>query len=495
MSSKRGNSSPSPRRSRSRAPPSPSPPPPSRSPSRALPPPSPSRSPPPSRKRGNTSQPSSSHSISPNRKRAKPPPPPDFETINNLLGSASTINFISDDSLYSFILHVKIRTPVCVSGVEVSSFCMKITFVNEGRLPVYKYNTMDDVPIEKTPINDEAIVKQFTIQSKLYKSFTLAPFVPRVFAASIFSNKDSITLFDSLLDSRRAVPVFDKKSHYVVSSIVDHVKKHPTLRVDVFLMEYMDNQYATLDTCSFKRDGGYDTEICKTGYQHMAANLACAAGVGFILYDAHNSNGLFNRKANKVVLIDVGDAFDVSDDGDIKKMKDKFNELVSGDKGDLIPHLCKFFSVTVNSKPFSVTVKSELLQAFVANLTCTDFRTKITHMNIHHNLMMVAFVDFMMNYPKIRCRYTMESIYGKSGFTNFNTFLTTFTPILSGDAYHKELTDVAGFITGIINPQPPKKKEHPYPCVISGGKRKKNSKRKNKSKRNIRKTKKYRRIM
>ena len=116
-------------------------------------------------------------------------------------------------------------------------------------------------------------------------------------------------------------------------------------------------------------------------------------------------------------------------------------------------------------------------------------------MNIHHNLMMVAFVDFMMNYPKIRCRYTMESIYGKSGFTNFNTFLTTFTPILSGDAYHKELTDVAGFITGIINPQPPKKKEHPYPCVISGGKRKKNSKRKNKSKRNIRKTKKYRRIM
>ena len=491
MSSKRGNSSPSPppSRSRSRAlPPTPSHPPPSRSRSRsrALPPPSRASPtpPPPSRKRGNSSQPSSSRSISPNRKRAKLPSP-DFETINNLLGSASTIDFISDDSLYSFILHVKIRTPVCVSGVEVSSFCMKITFVNEGRLPVYEYNTMDDDPIEKTPINDKAIVKQVTIQSKLYKSFTLAPFVPRVFAASIFSNKDSITLFDSLLHSTRAVPVFDKKSRYVVSSIVDHVKEHPTLRVDVFLMEYMDNQYATLDTCSFKRDGGYDTEICKTGYQHMAANLACAAGVGFILYDAHNSNGLFNRKANKVALIDVGDAFDVSDDGDIKKMKDKFDELVSRDKGYLIPNLCNFFSVTD---------KSKLLQAFGANLTCTDFRTKITdmNMNIHHNLMMVAFVDFMMNYPKIRCRYTMESIYGKSGFKDFNTFLTTFTPILSGDAYDKELTDVAGFITGIINPQTLEPKQQ---CSLQGGKRKKNSKRKNKSKRNIRKTKKYRRIM
>jgi hypothetical protein len=372
-----------------------------------------------------------------------------------------------------------------VSGVEVSSFCMKITFVNEGGLPVYEYNTMDGVTIEKTPINDEGIVKQVTIQRKLYERFTLAPFVPRVFAASIFSNKDSITLFNSLLHSTRAVLVIDKKSRHVVESIVDHVTENPTLRVDVFLMEYMDSQYATLDTCSFKRDGGYDTEICKSGYQHMAANLACAAGAQYILYDAHNSNGLFNRKADKVVLLDVGDAFDVSDDGDIKKMKDKFNELVSSDKGYLIPELRNFFGVKDESK---------LVDEFVANLTCTDFTKQGPDIrDIHHSLMMVAFVDFMMNYPTIRCRYTMESIYGKSGFENFNKFLTTFTPILSGDAYNTDLTVVARFITGIINPQTLEPKQQ---CSMQGGKRKKNSKRKNKSKRNIRKTKKkYRRIM
>jgi hypothetical protein len=106
--------------------------------------------------------------------------------------------------------------------------------------------------------------------------------------------------------------------------------------------------------------------------------------------------------------------------------------------------------------------------------------------------MMVAFVDFMMNYQTIRCRYTMESIYGKSGFKDFNTFLTTFTSELSSDAYNTELTVVAGFITGIINPQTLEPKQQ---CSMQGGKRKKNSKRKNKSKRNIRKTKKYRRIM
>ena len=82
-----------------------------------------------------------------------------------------------------------------------------------------------------------------------------------------------------------------------------------------------------------------------------------------------------------------------------------------------------------------------LTKRFQQNLgTLFDFRCgqftieHIEHIeHIHHNLIMTAFVDFMMfivvhNDDRCQSRYTMESVYGVNTFSDFSTFLTEFRP-------------------------------------------------------------------
>ena len=446
------------------------------SPSRDSPPPSP-----PTSDRGRGRSPGRSPGRG--RSRSRVAPPTDFEIIQQLLvDSVSNIDFISDDSLYSFILHGKIlaRPPACVNGIEVSSFCMKITFVKNEKMP-YEYTTIKNQRIEKKTIHRKEIDKEVVVQRKLYDSFISAPFVPRVIAASIFMNDEFIDMFTSLLDTEKSDVVFDRNASRVVTFILDHLR-HTPCDVHIFLMEYIDEKtYATLDECSLRQGGKFDTTICNSGYQHMAANLVCAAGVECILYDAHNRNGLFNPTKKKVVLLDFADSYDLSVNDDIKKMKQMFSgmvsRMVSRMDSESIGHLCLFFNVTR---------EDQLLAAFHANLRFTDFRTQeaaaIDIRHIHHSLMMVAFIDFMMNNPKSRCRYAMESVYGNVGFSNFSNFIERFNLVLQTSMYDAELTKVAHFIMDIVNPSG--KKESVSKCLMMGGRRKKKSKCKRKRKRN-----------
>jgi hypothetical protein len=495
MDRKRGNSSPTPTRSgpaptRSGPAPTRSSPTPTRSgrsrkhvklsPSRDSPPTSPTTSPTTSgrgsdrgRSPGRSPGPGPAPGPGRSRSRSRVAPPTDFEIIQQLLlRSVSHIDFISDDSLYSFILHGKIlaRPPACVNGIEVSSFCMKITFMKNEKMPnEYKYTTIKNQRIEKKTIHRKAIDKEVVVQRKLYDSFRSAPFVPRVIAASIFMKDEFIDMFTSLLDTKTSGVVFDRNASIVVTFILEHLR-HTPCDVHIFLMEYIDEKtYATLDECSLRPGGKFDTTICESGYQHMAANLVCAAGVECILYDAHNRNGLFNRSKKKVMLLDFADSYDLSVNDDIKKMKQMFSDMVLHNDSESIGHLCSFFNVED---------QGELLDAFDANLRFTDFRTQeaaaIDIRDIHHSLIMVAFIDFMMNNPKSRCRYAMESVYGNVGFSNFSNFIKSFNLVLQTSMYDTKLTKVAGFIMDIVNPSG--KKESVSKCLMMGGRRKKKSK-------------------
>jgi len=407
----------------------------------------------------------------------------------------SKINLISDNSRYSFILQGTIpKSPaVCIDGVNVSTFCMKITFVSDKQIPESYEYIHAHKPIYKNTISVNEIKKEAAIQRKLYDSFT-APFVPRVFGDGIFSNTHFTNLFDNLLKEPSIVIPNGSETFTVVSSIVELAKRNPTWDVNIFAMEYIGKPYATLFDRSFE-SSTFGSPVFKpthinVGYQRMAASLACVAGVGVILYDSHNNNGLINQEKTKVVLLDVCDAFDVTKNSDMTKMKDIFMAMISGGNELLISGLCAFFGVEK---------QSELKDKFVTNLAFTDFRksAKINIRDIHHSLMMVAFVDFMvhtqrsMHTPGIRCRYVFKTV------NNVGTFLTTFTPNLTSHAYDEGLTAVARFIKDIITPStssaPPASQ-----CAIQGGKRKnKNkSKRKNKSTctRNNRKTKQCRKM-
>jgi hypothetical protein len=365
---------------------------------------------------------------------------------------------------------------------------MKITFVKNEKMPnnySYSYTTIkNQQEIEKKTIHRKALDKEVVVQRKLYDSFISAPFVPRVIAASIFLSDEFIDMFTRLLNTKKRGVVFDINARSVVTFILDHLRRTPC-DVHIFLMEYIDEKtYATLDECSLLPGGKFNTTICESGYQHMAANLVCAAGVECILYDAHNRNGLFSRSKKKVMLLDFADSYDLSVNDDIKKMKQMFNDMVLHMDSESIMRLCSFFNVKREDK---------LLDAFDANLRFTDFRTQeaaaIDIRHIHHSLMMVAFIDFMMNNPKSRCRYAMESVYGNVGFSNFSNFIERFNLVLPSSMYDTKLTKVAGFIMDIISPSV-RELSALSGCLMMGGRRKKKSKCKRKRKRN-RKTRKY----
>jgi len=429
-------------------------------------------------------------------------PLPVETNINDILMSASRIEFVQDDSVYSFIFYGTVSAPFCIDSVKFETFCMKISFVNKTTSVVTftHTTTVEDEDVEKRVINEKVLEKEVTNQKKLYDSFVLSPFVPRVFAASVFTNKE----FNDIISSLQQKQVFSANADKTMMSILRHLHANKSWNVHIFLMEYMDEKYKTLDERSFtmslmgSETKTFDPTNIRTGYLHMAANIACAASsVGLILYDAHNRNGLSDSQGTDVRLIDVGDAFDLHNDDDTSKLQRMFNTMlskISENSKELLPSLCSFFDVDEPSK---------LPERFYDNLRFSDFRTQVdvSIQDIHRTLIMIAFIDFMMNTPdrdsyssrhsNCRCRYTMEIIYGKNSFINFNSFIinTKCRPRLSVDDFNQNLNIVKQIIMGIIKPESKKLIKRRSTCSILGGKHKK------KYKYYHIKTKRYRRII
>ena len=135
-----------------------------------------------------------------------------------------------------------------------------------------------------------------------------------------------------------------------------------------------------------------------------------------------------------------------------------------------IEELCNFFGVDTTAaivKPYKKGKQEQniLTKTFQQNLdTLVDFRCgELTIDNIHHNLIMTAFVDFMMYIVQhkgnmCKSQHTMESVYGAGTFRNFTTFLTQFRPNnrtfrTSGpppDSYDANLSNVSEEISKIV---------------------------------------------
>jgi len=126
-----------------------------------------------------------------------------------------------------------------------------------------------------------------------------------------------------------------------------------------------------------------------------------------------------------------------------------------------------------------VTSRTDLSNAFKKCLTSfIDLRieSNLTVENIHRNLIMLAFIDFMINRfglldmrasSSCKCRYAMESVYGEGSFATFDMFLTNFNP--NGiHKYQPQLEVIQGIIQGILNP-PPTQRTKASMCAMMGG--------------------------
>jgi hypothetical protein len=452
-------------------------------------------------KRGRSSSSSVSETASTKRIKLTPPPLSDEELgkliINSLFKKVTNVSFIQDSSRYGFILYgtlptgtlfdtrnLPLREALDIGNIERSiplqHFCMKISLVltnsNEDAFENYEYINSIGESSEKRALSFIRLIKEANDQKNLHDSFACirgtSPFVPDVIAHGVFNHKQLEKYISLFMSNRRAAAsetgtaaeidpsvlhVLREISEWLQQKIIEDERKTDASEkqnwaVDILLMEYIDTtKYLTLNALSKRHPWSKPISI-ETALLTSAAQLACATGVGIILYDCHKDNILSNAFQEHVVLVDIGGAINYRDKDDKQFILRTFGTMLGILRGEnifcSIEQLCAFFGVE----------EDKLSQTLQKNLgSLHDFRCeKFTIEHIHHNLIMTAFVDFMMYIVahkgnQCQSRYTMESVYGAGTFSNFSTFLTTFRS--SGtppDSYHVKLSMVGQEISKIV---------------------------------------------
>jgi hypothetical protein len=441
----------------------------------------------------------SSMSDTPSTKRTKPTLP-DEELgkliINSLFKKVTNVSFIQDSSRYAFILYATVPDRILFDtkylplsevldittpdrGISLQHFCMKISLVlnvtDAKMVQNYEYIDNRGEPHSKRAVSVIRSTKEAHIQKKLYDSFACmngtSPFVPDVIAHGVFNHDSLESYISSFKANRRAAASetgtaaeIDRRVLHVLSEISGWLQqknlnnsretdasKKQNWAVDILLMDYIDTtEYKTLYTLGTTTglfDSGnttFNPSKIQKALLTTAAQLACATGVGIILYDCHPNNALSDKSHSRVVLIDIGSAIDYINTFDKQFILQTFGTMLGilsgGNPYCSIEQLCAFFGVGITAA-ISTTGKQGkqkpniLTQKFKENLdNLVDFRCgEITIEHIHHNLIMTAFVDFMMyivvhNRNQCQSKYTMESVYGVDTFSDFSAFLTRFRP-------------------------------------------------------------------
>lgn len=438
--------------------------------------------------------------------------------INSLFKEVTNVSFIQDSSRYGFILYATVPTGTLFDtsnlplsealdittnrGIPLQHFCMKLSLVhsipNADRFEsCYSHVDSKNDTHSKRAVSVISSTKEAHLQKKLYDSFACmrgtSPFVPDVIAHGVFDH-EQFERYISLFKSNRLAAATETETATEIERRVLHVlteisawlqqkniedtrekdvTKKQNWALDILLMEYIDTKYyKTLNvlgtkTGFFVREPTFDVFNIQEALLITAAQLACATGVRIILYDCHPNNALSNESQNDVRLIDIGSAIDLNNKCDKQFILQTFYTMLGILSGEntfcSIDELCNFFGVDVKAAIPNPDKKGKqeqniLTQKFQENLgTLVDFRCgELTIEHIHHNLIMTAFVDFMMYIVahkgnQCQSRYTMESVYGAGTFSNFSTFLTTFRS--SGPppgSYHAKLVIVGSEISKIV---------------------------------------------
>ena len=399
-----------------------------------------------------------------------------------LLGTDTMLELISDNSTYSFVFYGEVKgSPGCfkLNGLSFNQFCMKISLVGPDTT-VYDYTTLDNKTISKYISTEQAIEKEVHLQRRLDDKFRKngkRPIVPYVIHECLLSS----IYFKELFPESKTL---QSNVRRVIDSIQREMTTATTRKVHMFFMEYMDSpRYKTLT----QRNSEWDARLVspvrqdykKKAYQRMAANLACAAGCEVIPYDAYEPNVMLDYYADDVRLIDLGNTFDLlSDKDDIVRLFDKMltriNKVGGGDSLGKLPTLDQL------NLFFGGNPDSTLSDKFNTSLEFVNLQIEgnLTVEHIHRNLIMLAFIDFMINrfglldmmaMSYCKCRFTLESVYGEGIFADFGAFLTTFRPHLISDTQRSGLTTIMGLIQQILTNQPPARQSSRLPCSIQGG--------------------------
>ena len=419
--------------------------------------------------------------------------------IETLFKKVTYLRVISDKSKYSFVFEATTSDSFLIDtrdetvssstykpenenkGKPLHKFCIKISFVtDENPNQEYDYTTFEDSNCRKRTFTSDSVHNEVALQRKIYYNFACvrssATFVPDVIAYGIFS-RDWFESHKMYFKSQMTV---SDEVCYVFDTI-----NYRNFHVAVIVMEYLDTKKfkPTEELTGFFVSGTFNifNRAFKAAMITAAAQLVCVMGLGIILYDSHWNNILATTSGGNVCLIDIGAALDIFDShgngyDKIVEFFEKMCDIALGIELDgcsspdglpefpTIKNLCIFFGIKFDDQALSIEpkikkIKKDLTKKFIDNLQFPDFRCLVENNDemiriTHHALVMLAFLDFMVNrilhlHPKCQSENTMVSVYPQHDFKSFNNFVLHFNPDYSVDKVSSRSNNLEIVITRI----------------------------------------------
>ena len=417
---------------------------------------------------------------------------PEHNAVEILISNVSQVKVVCDTSAHSFIFELTFPPdsalklfdtyglPLAESadtlakftdgtpelGTPVSNFCAKISFVDDVYSSKRMYKHVKKVTVSSAKANKEAYTQRMLFEEFACLS-TTAPFVPDVIAHAILTRPQFQAMFGRILSSTA--------SNEIYKWIMDWCAREKTLMVDVILMEMMDFE-RTAPASGVVRSKQFQTihSLSDAAYNQaaiiMSAEIAAVSGKGIKPYDFHANNGLAALASTglQVYLIDWGGLFLTNYQPDLDKVLEAFNMVCIHARsasatfmGLSLKDLCHFFEIEPSEHDPYETI-DKLKEKFKTDLTTTtrDFAcVEPTAQNVHHELMMVAFVDFMVNrlyfnHPSCQCGCVLKVVYPTTQsrpFDDFKLFLQTFqvdSPPTTGTNLNMVVVSIQNIVGG-----------------------------------------------
>jgi hypothetical protein len=339
---------------------------------------------------------------------------------------------------------------------------------------------------------------------------TTAPFTSDVLAHAILGGQQFRDIFGNVLTSTvaSARPILGTPKE-----IYDWVRdwcESDGIKVDVLLMEMMDFQRTAPGVPRSMRFRMIHSMSGTPSYGvaalRMAAEIAVVGGKKITPHDFHGGNGLAIPNGLQLYLVDWGGLFNLANPEDRAKLLHIFEQMCkhaftteseestharqkavkTADPNKkllarfpCLQDLCGFFELTfyVPQAGDNDAARNEnirlLTEKFEEKITTgfVDFVCVApTPQNVHHTLMLVAFIDFMSNrmeyvHPYCQCGDVLRIVYPQqdetfasttgidvSTFRDFRTFLRKFTVETLPPS--TELDKVVGLMQEIVAPCP-----------------------------------------
>ena len=338
-----------------------------------------------------------------------------------------------DETLQRFTLEERVNRLENVEQGRIDrNVVMKISLVTPRSKKV-KWKDMIKVTTTKPEITRE-VKTQHTVALRMLCGQTASDIIPDIFSECYLTDEEFTSQF--------TVQPTDDETIEVVKWIITTAKEN-SCHIHIAFMNYVDEYYTFKDF--------YETSQLSSGSERQVDNLelqlpvlyqAVAVILTLLLkgkimsYDFHRRNLLTN--GSKVMCLDLGRVYDFSEDGPKHELMNFILFIHTNTKNKIV----KFFNFNLDedlaikfTSDFNRILKKTDDEVYGFLGLLLQEKRKF----VYETLIFLAFIDGITNISKYKTEHmnsiqfshvlkrVFHNINGEAVFTNFNTFLKTFT--------------------------------------------------------------------